>query len=143
MLTDKAQLAGITVHLVNERGTSCTCPACLKHIPKPKGRTLTCPHCDFSGHRDLAAAATIATRTPGGAPTTPVLPGVVTHRRAGRHLPGTGRSRRDPRRRTQRREGQLAGCGPPHPNPVGSRSSAPAARNHNATPPGERLWSKH
>jgi len=131
ILTDKAELAGITVHLVDERCTSSTCPACLKRIPKPKGRILTCPHCDFSGHRDLCGAATIATRTPGGGPTTPQLPGVVMHRRAGRHLPGAGPSRRDPRR-PKRSEGQLAGCGPPHHTTVGSRSPAnPAARNHN------------
>ncbi|PWU60578.1 hypothetical protein DLE60_10270, partial [Micromonospora globispora] len=98
VLTDKATLAGITVHLVDERGTSSTCcPTCHQRVPKPRGRTLSCPHCAFSGHRDLVAAATIATRTPGGGPTTPtavVLPEVVTHRRAGRHLPGAGRSRR-------------------------------------------------
>ncbi|MGI5519944.1 RNA-guided endonuclease InsQ/TnpB family protein [Micromonospora sp. CA-259024] len=103
VLTDKAILAGITVRLVDERGTSSTCPACRRRVPKPRGRTLSCPHCRFSGHRDLVAAASIATRTPGGGPTTPttavpVLPGVLTHRRAGRHLPGAGRSRRDPRR---------------------------------------------
>jgi IS605 OrfB family transposase len=137
ILTDKAQLAGITVHLVDERGTSSTCPACLEPVPKPKGRTLTCPHCRFTGHRDLCGAATIATRTPGGGPTTPVLPGVVTHRRAGRHLPGAGQSRRDPRRHQPRREDQLAGCGPPHQRLVGSRSTAPAARNHNQHQPGE------
>ncbi|MGS2618138.1 RNA-guided endonuclease InsQ/TnpB family protein, partial [Micromonospora sp. LZ34] len=100
ILTDKATLAGITVHPVDERGTSSTCPACHRRVPKPRGRTLSCPHCEFSGHRDLVAAATIATRTPGGGPTTPtavVLPEVVTHRRAGRHLPGAGQSRRDPR----------------------------------------------
>lgn len=118
ILTDKATLAGITVHLVNERGTSSTCPTCHQRISKPRGRTLTCPHCHTTGHRDLLAAATIATRTPGGAPTTssnPSLPLVITHRRAGRHLPGTSRARRDPRR--------------PHPGPapgsVGQRWPAP------------------
>ncbi|WP_372495229.1 zinc ribbon domain-containing protein, partial [Micromonospora phytophila] len=106
------------------RGTSSTCPACAKRVPKPRGRTLSCPHCAFSGHRDLVAAASIATRTPGGGSTTPadvVLPEVITHRRAGRHLPGAGRSRRDPRRPAGRREDQLARAGPPH-QPVGSRS---------------------
>jgi IS605 OrfB family transposase len=101
ILTDKATLAGITVHLVNERGTSSTCPHCTKRISKPRGRTMTCSHCHTSGHRDLNAAATIATRTPGGATTTPggtSLPEVVTHRRAGRHLPGVHPARRDPRR---------------------------------------------
>jgi IS605 OrfB family transposase len=101
VLTDKAILAGISVHLVDERGTSSTCPTCRRRIPKPRGRVLTCPHCRTTGHRDLIAAATIATRTPGGAPTTRdtiTPPRVLTHRRAGRHLPGAGQSRRDPRR---------------------------------------------
>jgi putative transposase len=100
ILQDKAALAGIRVHLVDERGTSSTCPACGRRITKPRGRTMTCRHCQFAGHRDLAAAYTIAGRTPGGVTTTPttVLGGVVTHRRAGRHLPGVGTARRDPRR---------------------------------------------
>ncbi|WP_319463179.1 zinc ribbon domain-containing protein [Micromonospora sp. RTP1Z1] len=55
VLTDKAILAGITVRLVDERGTSSTCPACRRRVPKPRGRTLSCPHCAFSGHRDLVA----------------------------------------------------------------------------------------
>lgn len=63
ILTDKAERAGITVRLVDERGTSSTCPACRQPIRKPRGRTLTCRHCGLSGHRDLLAAATIATRT--------------------------------------------------------------------------------
>ncbi|MDH6460488.1 IS605 OrfB family transposase [Micromonospora sp. A200] len=126
VLTDKATLAGITLHLVDERGTSSTCPACRKRVPKPHGRTLFCPHCTFSGHRDLVAAASIATRTPGGGTTTgaaPVLPQVLTHRRAGRHLPGAGRSRRDPRRprHHRRRAGPVGPRRPPH-HPVGSRS---------------------
>ncbi|WP_204944801.1 zinc ribbon domain-containing protein [Micromonospora luteifusca] len=137
VLTDKATLAGITVHLVDERGTSSTCPACQRRVPKPRGRTLSCPHCRFSGHRDLVAAASIATRTPGGGPTTPttaepVLPGVLTHRRVGRNLPGTGRSRRDPRRPTRAARGS---DGPRRPAPPPSGESlAPKARIHN-TPP--------
>ncbi|HTJ38688.1 MAG TPA: transposase, partial [Dactylosporangium sp.] len=96
VLRDKAELAGINLHLVDERGTSSTCPACRRRIRKPAGRIMTCTHCHTSGHRDLFAAATIATRTPGGGTTTTaaaVLPHVVTHRRAGRHLPGAGPSR--------------------------------------------------
>src|SRR5215467_2113865 len=88
------------------------------------------------------------------APVLPMMPGMperrthdylrhgittlVTHRRAGRHLPGAGPSRRDPRRPQPRREDQLAGCGPPHQTRVGSRSTAPAARNHNTSQPGKR-----
>lgn len=68
ILRDKAVLAGIRVHLVDERGTSSTCPACRKRITKPRGRMMSCRHCQFAGHRDLAAAFTLATRTPGGAP---------------------------------------------------------------------------
>ncbi|GIJ56526.1 RNA-guided endonuclease InsQ/TnpB family protein [Virgisporangium aurantiacum] len=139
VLQDKAALAGIVVHLVDERGTSSTCPSvgCRRRIPKPRGRVLTCPYCAKSGHRDLVAAATIATRTPGRAPTAPtpdptdpalaaavgvLVPGMVTHRRVGRHLPGAGPSRRDPRRRppptpvtVSSEQGPSAGCGPPHP----------------------------
>src|SRR5262249_39844077 len=101
VLTDKATLAGITVRLVDERGSSPTCPRCTQKGGKPRGRPSPCRHGGTSGHRDLLAATTIATRTPGGAPTTSGgvwLPQVITHRRAGRHLPGAGRSRRDPRR---------------------------------------------
>ncbi|PWU59051.1 hypothetical protein DLE60_18520 [Micromonospora globispora] len=133
VLTDKATLAGIIVHLVDERGTSSTCPTCQRRVPKPRGRTLSCPHCAFSGHRDLVAAASIATRVPGGGATTPtaavVLPEVVTHRRAGRHLPGAGRSRRDPRRPQQAARGSV-GLRRPAP-PPGGESLAHPARIHN------------
>ncbi|WP_279306385.1 RNA-guided endonuclease InsQ/TnpB family protein [Micromonospora globispora] len=141
VLTDKATLAGITVRLVDERGTSSTCPACTRRVSKPRGRTLSCPHCAFSGHRDLVAAASIATRTPGGGPTTPtaavVLPEVVTHRRAGRHLPGAGQSRRDPRRPQLAARGSV---GPRRPAPPpGGESLAHTARIHNThRKPGER-----
>ncbi|MFC8617306.1 RNA-guided endonuclease InsQ/TnpB family protein [Micromonospora purpureochromogenes] len=140
VLTDKATLAGITVRLVDERGTSSTCPACARRVPKPRGRTLSCPHCAFSGHRDLVAAASIATRTPGGGPTTPtavLLPQVVTHRRAGRHLPGAGQSRRDPRRPARVPRGSV---GPRRPAPpTGGESLAHPARIHNThRTPGKR-----
>ncbi len=98
VLADKAEQAGITMILVDERGTSSTCPKCLKRVPKPAGRIFTCPHCGFTGHRDLVAAAHIAARAGGGI--TPVIvPAGVTHRRAGSHLPGVSPARRDPRRR--------------------------------------------
>ena len=38
-LRDKATAAGITVHLVDERGTSSTCPSCARRVPKPAGRS--------------------------------------------------------------------------------------------------------
>ncbi|WP_329262041.1 transposase [Actinoallomurus sp. NBC_01490] len=95
-LTDKAEQAGIDLALVDERGTSSTCPACHRRVPKPANRNFT--RCGFSGHRDLVGGANIARRGPGGTITTNMFPVVITHRRAGRHLPGAGRSRRDPRR---------------------------------------------
>jgi IS605 OrfB family transposase len=97
-LADKAEQAGITVTLVDERGTSSTCPKCRKRVPKPSGRVFTCPHCQLTGHRDLVAAANIAARAGGGI-TPAIVPADVTHRRAGNHLPGVSPARRDPRRR--------------------------------------------
>jgi IS605 OrfB family transposase len=103
-LADKAAQAGITVVLVDERGSSSTCPACRRRVPKPTGRIFRCRSCGFCGHRDLTGAANIARRTPAGGPaTSSTLPVAITHRRAGRHLPGAGRSRRDPRRRHHHR----------------------------------------
>jgi IS605 OrfB family transposase len=101
VLKDKAEVAGISLQLVDERGTSSTCPACASRVPKPPGRVLACPACQFTGHRDLSAAASIAARAGGGI--TPALPAGVTHRRAGAHLPGVAPSRRDPRRRAHHR----------------------------------------
>jgi IS605 OrfB family transposase len=101
VLKDKAEAAGVSLALVDERGTSSTCPACHSRIPKPAGRALACPACPFTGHRDLSAAANIAARAGGG--TTPAIPADVTHRRAGAHLPGVAPSRRDPRRRAHHR----------------------------------------
>ena len=124
VLKDKAAAAGITVHLVDERGTSSTCPSCSRRVPKPKGRDFTCPHCGLRGHRDLAGAANIAARNPGGGKSTSVPDGAgVTHRRAGSHLPGAGpKARRDPRRRPSSRPAprrHLAGTGPPPTPPPG------------------------
>ena len=145
ILQDKAALAGIRVHLVDERGSSSTCPACHHRIPKPRGRTLTCPHCAYTGHRDLAAASTIAARTPGGAITTPPAAGaVVTHRRAGRHLPGTRNARRDPRR-PPAAAGSVGPRRPAPPPPVGSRSPTSVREDpqHHRNSPGERSWTPH
>ncbi len=115
-LKDKAEAAGITVKLVDERGTSSTCPHCSRRAPKPAGRDFRCPHCGHAGHRDLIAAANIAARNGGG--TIPALSenAGITHRRAGTHLPGVHPARRDPRRRPPSRppaHGPLAGTGPP------------------------------
>jgi len=101
VLKDKAEVAGVSLQLVDERGTSSTCPACTSRVPKPAGRVLACPGGQFTGHRDLSAAANIAARHGGGI--TPVIPAGVTHRRAGAHLPGVAPSRRDPRRRAHHR----------------------------------------
>jgi IS605 OrfB family transposase len=97
-LRDKAAQAGIIVTLLDERGTSSTCPACRARAPKPGGRVFRCPRCGLGGHRDLIAATNIAGRAPGGI--TPAAAAAdVTHRRAGDHLPGVSAARRDPRRR--------------------------------------------
>jgi putative transposase len=107
VLRDKAEVAGITVALVDERGTSSTCPQCSSKVSKPKGRVFSCPRCGYGEHRDVVGARNIAAR--GGGSTS--APALVTHRRAGRHLPG--RTRRDPRRvRNGQSLGSLAGRGP-------------------------------
>jgi IS605 OrfB family transposase len=128
-LTDKAEQAGITLTLVDERGTSSTCPACHRRVPKPSNRNFTCTRCGFNGHRDLVGGANIARRGPGGTITTNTntFPVVITHRRAGRHLPGAGQSRRDPRR-TPITAPHTGSPGPPWPAPphVGSRSPTTA-----------------
>jgi transposase len=77
-LLDKAEVAGIRVVRVDERGTSSTCPECGLRVAKPKGRAFSCPHCGHAGHRDLIAARNIAGRS-GGSTSSPLL---VTHRRA-------------------------------------------------------------
>ena len=55
-LADKAALAGIVVELVDERGTSSTCPRCGAKVAKPKGRTFHCGFCTLVAHRDLVGA---------------------------------------------------------------------------------------
>jgi IS605 OrfB family transposase len=137
-LSDKAQAAGIGVEMVDERGTSSTCPACARRVPKPAGRVFTCPHCGQGGHRDLVAAASIAARAPGGG-TIPAIPqGTgITHRRAGAHLPGVHPARRDPRRRPSSRparRGHLAGTGPPRTPPPDSDGTREVARGNARSP---------
>jgi hypothetical protein len=89
-------LAGIDVELVDERGTSSTCPRCGARVAKPKGRTFHCRICTLVAHRDLVGAANIAPRGSRGGDTFDLTRLEIMHRRAGRHLPG--RTRRDPRR---------------------------------------------
>ncbi len=91
VLRNKAEQAGIQFRVVDERGTSSTCPGCRERVPKPHGRDFTCTHCGFRGHRDLVAAYNIAAKAGGG--TSAKFPVLVEHRRAGR-VP----ARRDRRR---------------------------------------------
>lgn len=51
-LAQKGEAAGISVSFGDERGTSSTCPKCLKRH-KPKGRVFACPHCGLVCHRDV------------------------------------------------------------------------------------------
>jgi putative transposase len=81
-LKDKAERAGIMVRLVDERGSSSTCPVCHRRVPKPKGRRFRCLHCSFKGHRDLVGACNIAARAGGGRTSTDIAV-LVEHRRAG------------------------------------------------------------
>jgi putative transposase len=134
-LKDKAEQAGIRIELVDERGSSSTCPACGRRVPKPASRRLTCAHCGFSGHRDLVGGANIARRSPGGTITTNAkdpFPVVITHRRAGRHLPGAGPARRDPRRRPHHgtAHGSPGRPRPAPPPPAGSRSPTARINQH-------------
>jgi IS605 OrfB family transposase len=82
VLQDKAERTGIVVRLVDERGSSSTCPVCHRRVPKPAGRLFGCLHCGFQGHRDLVGACNIAAKV-GGGRTSMGLPVLVEHRRAG------------------------------------------------------------
>ncbi len=109
-LSDKAELAGMVVRLVDERGTSSTCPACRQRVSKPTGRRFQCRHCGLAGHRDLVGARNIAAKAGGGS-TSVGLPTLVEHRRAGM-VP----ARRDRRRHLddrRRRRSCLASGHPP------------------------------
>jgi len=110
-LRDKAELAGVVVRLVDERGTSSTCPACRRRVSKPKGRRFSCRFCTFQGHRDLVGAHNIAAKA-GGGQLSEHMPTLIEHRRAGR-VP----ARRDRRRHLydQRRRSCLASGHPDEP----------------------------
>jgi IS605 OrfB family transposase len=121
-LRDKAEQAGILVRLVDERGTSSTCPTCQQRVPKPSGRRFRCPHCRFCGHRDLVGAANIAAKV-GGGPTSAGLPTLVEHRRAGQ-VP----VRRDRRRHLHddhRRRRSCLASGHPPDDPVSGGCRSP------------------
>ena len=61
-LRDKAERAGIQVRMVDERGSSSTCPP-ADEGPEPSGRRFHCLHCNLTWHRDLVGAANIAATT--------------------------------------------------------------------------------
>lgn len=120
-LTDKATRAGINVVLVDERGTSSTCPRCHQRVSKPRGRAFTCAACGLIAHRDLVGATNIAARG-GGILDVPDETS-STHRRAG--TPPTRRDRRRhlwDTRRTTRRSCPTPGR-PTPPHGTGSRST--------------------
>jgi IS605 OrfB family transposase len=126
-LSDKAEQAGIDVRRVDERGTSSTCPACRRRVPKPSGRRFRCLACTFQGHRDLVGAANIAA-TLGGGTTSATLPTLVEHRRAG-IVP----ARRDRRRHLhdQRRRRSCLASG----HPDGHKGSSGCHSPHATTDP--------
>jgi IS605 OrfB family transposase len=118
-LHDKAERAGIQVRVVDEHGTSSTCPGCRERIPKPRGRQFCCPHCSFRGHRDLVGAHNIAAKAGGGCASAS-LPALIEHRRAGNQP-----ARRDRRRHLhdRRRSCLASGRSETHRSPRGRRSS--------------------
>jgi IS605 OrfB family transposase len=104
-LLDKAEVAGIDVRLVDERGTSSTCVVCQRRVPKPGTRRFRCPHCKYQAHRDLVGAANIAAKASSGG-SSAALPAHVEHRRVG-SVP-TRRDRRRHLHDQQRRRSCLA-----------------------------------
>jgi IS605 OrfB family transposase len=129
-LADKATRAGMTVILVDERGTSSTCPhpRCQQRVPKPRGRAFICPACGLLAHRDVIGAANIAAKGGGTIDDVPDESS-TTHRRA-----GTAPTRRDTSR-AARRSSPIPGR--PTATPVvGSRSKG--RPSHPATPTGSR-----
>jgi IS605 OrfB family transposase len=119
-LRDKAEQAGMVVRLVDERGTSSTCPACRRRAPKPTGRQFRCPTCGFQGHRDLVGATNIAAKA-GGGPTRVGVPTCIEHRRAGM-VPARRDRRRHLHDRRRRRSCLASGHPPDNPASGGCRS---------------------
>jgi IS605 OrfB family transposase len=136
-LRDKAERVGIQVRLVDERGTSSTCPVCRRRVPKPSGRRFRCPHCSFQWHRDLVGAANIAA-TLGGGTTSANLPALVEHRRAG-IVPARRDRRRHLHDRRRLRSCLASGHPTDHQRSVGCRSphatTYPASGEDQATKP--------
>jgi IS605 OrfB family transposase len=124
-LRDKAERAGIQVRMVDERGSSSTCPACRQRVPKPSGRRFCCPHCSFCWHRDLVGAANIAA-TLGGGTISATRSALVEHRRAG-IVP----ARRDRRRHLydRRRRRSCLATGHPQEHEDSSGCRSPHATN--------------
>jgi IS605 OrfB family transposase len=122
-LKDKAAMAGIEVVEVDERGTSSTCLACRRRVPKPRGRVFRCSSCGFSGHRDLVGAANIAASGGGvicGCPR-------IEHRRVGA-VP----ARRD--RRRHRHDERRSCLAHGRRGPQGSRSRSPRGAERKGPP---------
>jgi len=136
-LRDKAERAGMIVRMVDERGSSSTCPVCRRKVPKPKDRRFSCPHCRFQGHRDLVGAANIAAAY-GGGPTSTALPVLVEHRRAG-IVPARRDRRRHQHDRRRRRSCLASGHPAEHQRSAGCRSphasTYPAPGEDQATRP--------
>jgi IS605 OrfB family transposase len=126
-LQDKATRAGIVVRLVDERGTSSTCPSCRRRVPKPQRRRFRCPHCELQGHRDLVGAQNIAAI--GGGSTSVRSPLLVEHRRAG-DVP----ARRDRRRHLHdRRRWSCPALGRPEAPDMASGRRSPRVGLYPAT----------
>jgi putative transposase len=72
MLTYKAERLGMQVVVVDERGTTKTCPACGQRY-KPTGRMYRCRHCGFVFHRDGVGAINIRQKYTGSGPVVGVM----------------------------------------------------------------------
>jgi IS605 OrfB family transposase len=73
-LKDKAEQAGIILVLVDERGTSSTCPACHRRVPKPRTGTSPAPTVGSGGTATSSAAPTSPPGHPGAEPSRPGNP---------------------------------------------------------------------